>query len=168
MSKMMMGSAGVMQRGDIQVGRQDMAARIGAGTAGATSKMMQGSAGVMQRGEIQVGRQDMAARIGAGSGAATMMMAGSSETMERSQLDTTNDITHGAEAGKPRSRPPPPKPKRKNYKTAAWDYVPAEDDELAMTAGDKIEMIEPLDEDWAKGKNMRSGEVGLYPITYVE
>ena len=43
-SKMMMGSAGVMQRGDIQVGRQDMAARIGAGTAGATSKMMQGSA----------------------------------------------------------------------------------------------------------------------------
>ena len=127
-----------------------------------------GSAGVMQRGEIQVGRQDMAARIGAGSGAATMMMAGSSETMELSQLDTTNDITHGAEAGKPRSRPPPPKPKRKNYKTAAWDYVPAEDDELAMTAGDKIEMIEPLDEDWAKGKNMRSGEVGLYPITYVE
>ena len=80
-----------------QVGRQDMAARIGAGTAGA-GKMMQGSAGVMQRGEIrsggghgredraalqapkqddagsagvmqrgdiQVGRQDMAARIGA-------------------------------------------------------------------------------------------------------
>ena len=44
----------------------------------------------------------------------------------------------------------------------------AEDDELAMTAGDKIEMIKAVDEDWAKGKNTRSGEVGLYPISYVE
>ena len=45
---------------------------------------------------------------------------------------------------------------------------PAEDDELAMTAGDKIEIIEAVDEDWAKGKNTRSGKIGLYPISYVE
>jgi hypothetical protein len=171
-TKMMAGSSGVMERSEITRGRQDMAQAIGAGTAGTSTKMMAGSHGVMQRGKITGGRQDMAQAIGAGTaGTSTKMMAGSSATMERSAIDTSNSITHAHDANRPlppQRKAPPPKPKRKVYKTAAWDYVPAEDDELAMTAGDKIEMVAPVDEDWAKGKNTRSGEVGLYPISYVE
>jgi hypothetical protein len=171
-TKMMAGSHGVMQRSKITGGRQDMAQAIGAGTAGTSTKMMAGSHGVMQRRKITGGRQDMAQAIGAGTaGTSTKMMAGSSATMERSAIDTSNSITHAHDANRPlppQRKAPPPKPKRKVYKTAAWDYVPAEDDELAMTAGDKIEMVAPVDEDWAKGKNTRSWEVGLYPISYVE
>ena len=138
------------------------------GSGGAT-KMMNGSLGTMQRREILGGRQDMAKKIGAGTaGVTTKMMMGSLGTMDKPAVDRSNDITFGHDAGRPARKPPPPKPKRKLYKTAAWDYVPAEDDELAMTAGDKIEMIKAVDEDWAKGKNTRSGEVGLYPISYVE
>ena len=145
---------------------------VKAGGSGGVTKMMAGSSGVMERSKITRGRQDMAQAIGAGTaGTSTKMMAGSSATMERSAIDTSNSITHAHDANRPlppQRKAPPPKPKRKVYKTAAWDYVPAEDDELAMTAGDKIEMVAPVDEDWAKGKNTRSGEVGLYPISYVE
>ena len=90
----------------------------------------------------------------------------SSSTMKRSSIDRSNEITFGAAAG--RRKPPPPKPKRKVYKTAAWDFVPSEEDELAMNAGDKIEIISTVDEDWGKGRNTRTGETGLYPCNYVE
>lgn len=86
--------------------------------------------------------------------------------MKRSSIDKSNDITFGANIGG--RKPPPPKPKRKIYKTAAWDFVPSEEDELAMEAGDKIEVISRVDDDWAKGKNTRTGKIGLYPCNYVE
>ena len=53
------------------------------------------------------------------------------------------------------------------FKTAAFDYEAAEEGELEMKAGDKIVILEAMDENWGKGKNERTGQVGLYPIDYV-
>ena len=50
---------------------------------------------------------------------------------------------------------------------ANFDYAAADDDELELKAGDTIIFLEAVDEHWGKGKNKRTGEVGLYPMNYV-
>ena len=91
--------------------------------------------------------------------------------MSRSDIDTTRNITFGAEAGR---RKPKVSPRRKpkgsppSVFTAEWDYAAAESDELSMKAGDKIELIKTVDMDWSQGKNTRTGETGLFPNSYVK
>ena len=52
------------------------------------------------------------------------------------------------------------------YVTAAHDYIPAEEGEILLQAGDRVETLAPLDEDWARGRNTRTGAEGLYPVVY--
>jgi hypothetical protein len=207
MSKMMMGSAGVMQK--TQAGFHDISngANYSGKSVGGRTKMGDGSSSVMDRTQnsyhdisngakysgksvggvtkASQGSSQVMARTqnsyhdisngakhsGASVGGATLLSQGSSNTMERSSNQNFRDITRGAEKpAKPKPKPrPPPKPSRpKPFKTAAWDYVAAEGDELSMLAGDKITILEAVDDDWGKGKNQRTGEVGMYPMNYVE
>ena len=39
---------------------------------------------------------------------------------------------------------------------------------FVRAASDKIIVLEAVDGDWGKGKNDRTGEIGLYPMNYVE
>ena len=54
------------------------------------------------------------------------------------------------------------------FKIAGWDYDAADDDEIELKAGDTVIILEEVDENWGRGKNKRTGEVGLYPTLYVE
>ena len=53
---------------------------------------------------------------------------------------------------------------------AAFDYVGVENGELDMKVGDKIEFLEAIndEDDWGKGKNLRTGDVGDCPMGYLE
>ena len=53
---------------------------------------------------------------------------------------------------------------------AAFDFVGAESDELDMQVGDEIELLGAIndDDDWGKGKNLRTGDVGDCPVRYLE
>jgi hypothetical protein len=141
MTKLMAGSSSTMERSnnsgyhDITKGSQHSGPSVGGST-----KLSQGSSATMQRSD-NTGYRDItkgAQASGPSLGGATMLSQGSSNTMERSSNQNFRDITKGAQ-GPPRSKPaPPPKPARSlPFKTAAWDYGAAEDDELEMKAGDK-------------------------------
>jgi hypothetical protein len=53
---------------------------------------------------------------------------------------------------------------------AAFDFVGAESSELGMKVGDKIEFLGVIndEDDWGKGKNLRTGDVGDCPVNYLE
>ena len=64
------------------------------------------------------------------------------------------------------------KQKQKNQKqsttaTAEYDYEKDEDNEIGFSEGDLIIDIEFVDDDWWQGKHAKTGEVGLFPATYV-
>ena len=48
------------------------------------------------------------------------------------------------------------------------DYEAADISEISMIKGDKITVVKHEDENWSKGKNQRTGELGLFPREYVE
>ena len=166
------GSSSVMDRTQNSYHDISNGAKYSGKSVGGVTKASQGSSQVMAR--TQNSYHDIsngAKHSGASVGGATLLSQGSSNTMERSSNQNFRDITRGAEKpAKPKPKPrPPPKPSRpKPFKTAAWDYVAAEGDELSMLAGDKITILEAVDDDWGKGKNQRTGEVGMYPMNYVE
>ena len=166
------GSSSVMDRTQNSYHDISNGAKYSGKSVGGVTKASQGSSQVMAR--TQNSYHDIsngAKHSGASVGGATLLSQGSSNTMERSSNQNFRDITRGAEKpAKPKPKPrPPPKPSRpKPFKTAAWDYVAAEGDELSMLAGDKITILEAVDDDWGKGENQRTGEVGMYPMNYVE
>lgn len=51
---------------------------------------------------------------------------------------------------------------------AAYEFRPEEEGELYFKRGDLIEVLDKEDSNWWKGKNMTSGNVGLFPATYVQ
>lgn len=50
---------------------------------------------------------------------------------------------------------------------AEYDYEKDEDNELSFAEGDLIIEIDFVDDDWWSGKHSSTGEVGLFPATYV-
>lgn len=50
---------------------------------------------------------------------------------------------------------------------AQYDYEKDEDNEVEFNEGDIIVDIEFVDEEWWSGKNSRTGEIGLFPGSYV-
>lgn len=55
-----------------------------------------------------------------------------------------------------------------NIYVAAYEFRPEEEGELYFKRGDKIEVLDKEDSNWWKGKNLTSGEEGLFPSTYVQ
>ena len=70
-----------------------------------------------------------------------------------------------------RNLPPAPQaeePKKDSVTaTAEYEYEKDEDNEIGFDEGDLIVEIEFVDEDWWKGKHSKTGEVGLFPASYV-
>ncbi|MCP9258678.1 hypothetical protein DINM_001689 [Dirofilaria immitis] len=52
------------------------------------------------------------------------------------------------------------------YVNALYDYNSAVEDDLIFRAGDRIEVLEWVNEDWMRGK--LDGKIGLVPRTYIE
>ena len=59
-----------------------------------------------------------------------------------------------------------PASKKVEYAIALYDNEVDDDEELAFTQGQRIEVIEKDDSGWYKGR--LDGRVGLFPINYVK
>ncbi|CAI5758562.1 unnamed protein product [Candida verbasci] len=70
----------------------------------------------------------------------------------------------------PSSIPPKLEPGPVGYCTAIYDYKAQEHDDLTLSKGDKIAVIEHLSEDWWKGykSGMNSDKSGVFPSNYVK
>jgi hypothetical protein len=51
---------------------------------------------------------------------------------------------------------------------ANWDYVPTLSDELALVAGDIIEIKKKFDDGWSTGYNRRTKQTGIVPLCYLK
>ena len=51
---------------------------------------------------------------------------------------------------------------------AAYEFHPEEEGELYFKRGDSIQVLDKEDSNWWKGKNVGSGNVGLFPASYVQ
>jgi len=51
---------------------------------------------------------------------------------------------------------------------AAYEFHPEEEGELYFKRGDSIQVLDKEDSNWWKGRNMGSGNVGLFPASYVQ
>jgi len=101
-SKMNMGSLGIMERAHIDT-TNDInfgAKKVGTGSHEATM-LSQGSSNVMERSEVKTSNDINfgAKKAGTGSNETTMMSQGSSNVMERSEVKVSNDINFGAKSG---------------------------------------------------------------------
>lgn len=63
----------------------------------------------------------------------------------------------------PSAPAPEPVAERGPHAVALYDYEASEENELSFTEGDEIEEIEFPSEEWWSGKNVRTGDVGLFP-----
>jgi len=51
---------------------------------------------------------------------------------------------------------------------ANWDYTPTLSDELALVAGDVIEINKMFDDGWCNGYNRRTNKSGIVPLCYLK
>ncbi|OUM66141.1 hypothetical protein PIROE2DRAFT_59589 [Piromyces sp. E2] len=51
---------------------------------------------------------------------------------------------------------------------ANWDYSPTLSDELALVAGDVIEIKKKFDDGWCNGYNRRTNQSGIVPLCYLK
>jgi len=51
---------------------------------------------------------------------------------------------------------------------ANWDYVPSLSDELALTAGDVVEIKRKFDDGWCNAYNRRTNKTGIVPLNYLK
>lgn len=100
-SRLNMGSYGIMQQGDAVTAREVYGAnKAGAGDAGSVSQRSMGSAGVMQQGDTAVAREVYGAvHGGASSSTPTQRSMGSAGVMRVPNQRDTRDVTFGAKAG---------------------------------------------------------------------
>ncbi|CAI4229851.1 unnamed protein product [Auanema sp. JU1783] len=61
-----------------------------------------------------------------------------------------------------------PKPSTNPLVVVTFQYAATQPDELSLNLGDIIEILEELEEGWAKGRIQRSGEIGAFPTNFVE
>lgn len=55
---------------------------------------------------------------------------------------------------------------QKQYK-ALYSYTASEADEVSLQEGDLISDVEPIDDGWMFGRNLRTGQRGMLPANYV-
>ena len=51
--------------------------------------------------------------------------------------------------------------------TAIYEYRPSDAGDLAIQPNDRISITEFMNADWAKGRNERTGQEGIFPRSYV-
>jgi len=100
-SKMNMGSLGIMERAHIDTTKDINFGNKSAGTGShEATQISQGSSNVMERSEVKTSNDINfgAKKAGTGSTETTFMSQGSSTVMERSHVSTANDIAFGAKS----------------------------------------------------------------------
>ncbi|KAL8847477.1 MAG: hypothetical protein Q9221_007470 [Calogaya cf. arnoldii] len=67
---------------------------------------------------------------------------------------------------------PPPayshSPKVLASASALYEYAPSDAGDLALLTKDRVSITEFMNADWAKGKNERTGQEGIFPRSYVQ
>jgi len=66
------------------------------------------------------------------------------------------------------ANPPEKKQEKSELYIANWDYTPALSDELALVAGDVIEVRKKFDDGWSTGYNRRTKQTGIIPLCYLK
>lgn len=51
--------------------------------------------------------------------------------------------------------------------TALYPYSPTDAGDLALQPQDRVQILEYMNADWAKGRNERTGQEGIFPRSYV-
>jgi hypothetical protein len=105
LSRLSMGSAGVMQKPEMGGLRDPTFGNkaAGSGTGSGATKLSMGSAGTMERTEVSKANDINFGNKASGTGdtsSASKMSMGSAGTMDRSAVDKSKDINFGANAGK--------------------------------------------------------------------
>ena len=75
--------------------------------------------------------------------------------------------TKGRTANNPALRPPSDADAGA-FSRASHAYVAEADDEIDLLEGDEIDHVEDLGGGWWRGRNVRSGEVGAFPASFME
>ncbi|KAL8731053.1 MAG: hypothetical protein Q9166_003704 [cf. Caloplaca sp. 2 TL-2023] len=67
---------------------------------------------------------------------------------------------------------PPPAyshtPKSIASASALYEYMPSDAGDLALLPNDRVSITEFMNADWAKGRNERTGQEGIFPRSYVQ
>ncbi|KAI9357919.1 hypothetical protein DFJ73DRAFT_819873 [Zopfochytrium polystomum] len=53
---------------------------------------------------------------------------------------------------------------REHWQVALHEYASRLPDELSVSKGDAVEVFATFDDGWGRGRNARSGEVGVFPL----
>ncbi|MCJ1290871.1 hypothetical protein MMC34_002413 [Xylographa carneopallida] len=69
----------------------------------------------------------------------------------------------------PSPQPPPAyvSPPTLAKASALYAYTPTDSGDLALLPNDRIQVLEFMNADWAKGRNERTGQEGIFPRSYV-
>ena len=69
------------------------------------------------------------------------------------------------------AQPPPPAynagPPAIATANSLYAYAPTDAGDLALQPNDRVHILEYMNADWAKGRNERTGEEGIFPRSYV-
>ncbi|KAL8798184.1 MAG: hypothetical protein Q9200_007810, partial [Gallowayella weberi] len=71
----------------------------------------------------------------------------------------------------PNALPPPAyshTPKSLASASALYEYTPSDAGDLALLPNDRVSITEFMNADWAKGRNERTGQEGIFPRSYVQ
>ncbi|KAL8859017.1 MAG: hypothetical protein Q9178_004498 [Gyalolechia marmorata] len=71
----------------------------------------------------------------------------------------------------PSALPPPAyshSPKSLASASALYEYMPSDAGDLALLPNDRVSITEFMNADWAKGRNERTGQEGIFPRSYVQ
>ncbi|KAL8707742.1 MAG: hypothetical protein Q9220_007262 [cf. Caloplaca sp. 1 TL-2023] len=52
--------------------------------------------------------------------------------------------------------------------SALYEYMPSDAGDLALLPNDRVSITEFMNADWAKGRNERTGQEGIFPRSYVQ
>jgi hypothetical protein len=52
--------------------------------------------------------------------------------------------------------------------TSLYAYNPTDHGDLTLQAGDRVSIMEYMNDEWWKGKSERTGEIGIFPRSYVQ
>ncbi|KAI1610073.1 SH3 domain-containing protein [Exophiala viscosa] len=96
--------------------------------------------------------------------------ATASTTTPVEQFSNLNLKEHYAPVPTPAPLPPPAyvhTPQILCVATALYAYSPTDAGDLALQQGDRIQVIEHMNNDWWRGRNERTGLEGIFPRSYV-
>eukprot|EP00123_Amoebidium_parasiticum_P010296 comp20010_c0_seq1/m.24520 comp20010_c0_seq1/g.24520 ORF comp20010_c0_seq1/g.24520 comp20010_c0_seq1/m.24520 type:complete len:386 (-) comp20010_c0_seq1:307-1464(-) len=94
------------------------------------------------------------------------------ESQNRPSIPSGSEISNVPYAGMPPTavkyepQPPPVLPPGPHFVIALFDFVPEQPQELALKKGDRITLLEILDDYWMAGE--LNGQKGIFPCSYVQ